>query len=53
MDQLEEYQVVIRDHMITTRAQIGQLMETIQAITRGQDEIRQAILRPAATNPLV
>lgn len=53
MDQWEQNQVVMREDMTAVKAQMGQLVEAIQALTRGQEEMRQANLRVAAANPAV
>lgn len=53
MDQLEQNQVAMREDMTTMKAQMGQLVEALQALARGQEEMRQANLRAAATNPVV
>ncbi|XP_050918478.1 uncharacterized protein LOC127135895 [Lathyrus oleraceus] len=53
MDQQEQNQVAMREEFLTMRSQMGQLMETIQAMDRGQEELRHANLRVAAANPPV
>lgn len=37
MNQLEHNQVVLREEVAYVRAQMGQLMETIQVVARGQE----------------
>lgn len=39
MDQLEQNQSALREEMIGMRAQMRQLMETVQAVARGQEAI--------------
>ncbi|XP_050908758.1 uncharacterized protein LOC127122465 [Lathyrus oleraceus] len=39
--------------MATMKAQVGQLVEAIQALARGQEEMRQANFRAFVANPLV
>lgn len=39
--------------MTTVKAQMGQLVEALQAQARGQEEMRQANLRFAAANPVI
>ncbi|XP_050897154.1 uncharacterized protein LOC127103973 [Lathyrus oleraceus] len=53
MDQLEQNQVVIREDMTTVKAQMGQLIKAIQALARGQEEMRQSNMRAATTNPAI
>ncbi|XP_050884715.1 uncharacterized protein LOC127087840 [Lathyrus oleraceus] len=53
MDQLEQNQVVMREDMTTMKAQMGQLAEALQALARGQEEMRQANLRAATANLVV
>lgn len=53
MDQLEHNQVVMREDMTIVKAQMGHLVEALQALTREQEEIRQANLRATAANPAV
>lgn len=60
MDQLEQNQSAMREEMFGMHAQMGQLMETIQAVARGQEaiarsheELHLANQRAtAATNPM-
>lgn len=37
MDQLEQNQIALREEVSQVYAQMGKLMETIQAVTRGQE----------------
>ena len=37
MDQLEQNQVTLREEVSQVRSQMGKLMETIQAVARGQE----------------
>ncbi|XP_050889680.1 uncharacterized protein LOC127094968 [Lathyrus oleraceus] len=53
MDQLEQNQAVMREDMTTVKAQMGQLVEALQALARRQEEIHQANLRVVAANPVV
>ncbi|CAL5189196.1 unnamed protein product [Lathyrus oleraceus] len=53
MDQLKQNQVAMREDMTTVKAQMGQLVEALQALTRGQEEMRQTNLRASAANPAV
>ena len=52
MGQLEHNQATLRESMFNMRTQMGQLMEAIQAVAKGQEvmarsqeELRQAALR--------
>ncbi|KAI5409839.1 hypothetical protein KIW84_055338 [Lathyrus oleraceus] len=51
MDQLEHNQVVMREDMTAVKAQMGQLVKAIQALARGQEEMRQDNLRVVVANP--
>lgn len=53
MDQWEQNQAVMREDMTAVKAQMGQLVEAIQALVRGQEEMRQANMRAAAANPSI
>lgn len=53
MDQLEQNQAAMREDMTTVKAQMGQLVESLPALARGQEEMRQANLRVSAANPAV
>ncbi|XP_050918550.1 uncharacterized protein LOC127135978 [Lathyrus oleraceus] len=53
MDQLEQNQVVMREDMTTVKSQMGQLVEALQALARGQEKMRQANLRVTASNPAI
>ncbi|KAI5395536.1 hypothetical protein KIW84_061912 [Lathyrus oleraceus] len=53
MDQWEQNQAVTREDMTVMKAQMGQLVEAIQALARGQEEMCQANLRDVAANPVV
>ncbi|CAL5197806.1 unnamed protein product [Lathyrus oleraceus] len=60
MDQLSQNQDALREEVTHVRTQMGQLMEAIQAVAKGQEvmarsqeELRQASLRIAAENPHV
>ncbi|XP_050897422.1 uncharacterized protein LOC127104276 [Lathyrus oleraceus] len=53
MDQLEQNQAAMREDMTTVKAQMGQLVEALQALARGQEEMRQANLRASTANPVV
>ncbi|XP_050908545.1 uncharacterized protein LOC127122213 [Lathyrus oleraceus] len=53
MDQLEQNQAAIREDMTTVKDQISQLVEALQALARGQNEMRQTTLRVATANPAI
>ncbi|KAI5426159.1 hypothetical protein KIW84_031839 [Lathyrus oleraceus] len=53
MDQLEQNQAAMREDMTTVKAQMGQPIEALQALARGQEEMRQANLRASTANPAV
>ncbi|XP_050877153.1 uncharacterized protein LOC127080904 [Lathyrus oleraceus] len=53
MDQLEQNQAAMREDMTTMKVQMGQLFEALQALAIGQEVMRQANLRIAASNPAV
>ncbi|KAI5420326.1 hypothetical protein KIW84_044203 [Lathyrus oleraceus] len=53
MDQWEQNQAVMREDMTVVKAQMGQLVESIQALARGQEEMCHANLRATAANPPV
>ncbi|XP_050890749.1 uncharacterized protein LOC127096189 [Lathyrus oleraceus] len=53
MDQLEQNQAAMREDMTTVKAQMGHLVEALQALARGQEEMRQANLRASTANPAV
>ncbi|XP_050918694.1 uncharacterized protein LOC127136143 [Lathyrus oleraceus] len=53
MDQLEQNQAAMREDMTTVKAQMDQLVEALQALARGQEEMRQANLRASNANPAV
>ncbi|XP_050890704.1 uncharacterized protein LOC127096137 [Lathyrus oleraceus] len=43
----------MRQDMTTVKAQMGQLVEALQDLARGQEEMRQANLRASTANPVV
>lgn len=43
----------MKEDMLTVKAQMGQLMEIVQAIVRGQEEVQDAHLRVATANSAV
>ncbi|XP_050875933.1 uncharacterized protein LOC127079593 [Lathyrus oleraceus] len=51
MDQLEQNQSVMREDITTVKAQMDHLVEALQALDRGQEEMHQANLRAVAANP--
>ncbi|XP_050919226.1 uncharacterized protein LOC127136743 [Lathyrus oleraceus] len=53
MDQLEQNQAAMREDMTTVEAQMGQLVEALHALARGQEEMRQANLRASTANPAI
>ncbi|XP_050896973.1 uncharacterized protein LOC127103781 [Lathyrus oleraceus] len=53
MDQLEQNHAAMREDMTTLKAQMGQLVEALQALAGGQEEMRQANLRAFTANPVV
>ncbi|XP_050878605.1 uncharacterized protein LOC127082411 [Lathyrus oleraceus] len=53
MDQLEQNQAAMREDMTTVKAQMGQLVEALQPLARGQEKMRQANLRVSVANPVV
>ncbi|XP_050915298.1 uncharacterized protein LOC127130309 [Lathyrus oleraceus] len=53
MDQLEQNQAAMREDMTTVKAQMGHLVEALQALARRQEEMRQANLRASTANPIV
>lgn len=53
MDQLEQNQAAMREDMTTVKAQMGQLVEALHTLARGQEEMRQDNLRASTANPAV
>ncbi|XP_050909002.1 uncharacterized protein LOC127122757 [Lathyrus oleraceus] len=53
MDQLEQNQDALKEEMTHMRAQIGQLMEVIQNVARGQEENLQTNQRATVVDPIV
>lgn len=53
MDQLEKNQVVMKEDMTVVKAQMGQLMQAMQALARGQEEVRQDNMRVFVANHVV
>lgn len=53
MEKLEQNQAALKEDMIHMKAHMGQLMEVMQVLSRGQEEIRQANLRATTANPVL